>query len=92
MKTSPEDRKAIDQLFKEHHYTDDLGVIKSKLAGYVAGVRQDERTATTKLAIDAAHEILVGNRGAFTLFQYVKDAIEAATTKQPTEVKEGDDG
>lgn len=36
-----EDSKAIHDLFYVYHYADDLGVIKSKLAEYVATVRRE---------------------------------------------------
>lgn len=43
-----EDINVIHNLFYEYHYADDLGVVKSKLAEYVATVRREEREATFK--------------------------------------------
>lgn len=45
------DSKAIHDLFYEFHESDNLGVIKSKLAEYVATVRQGARAAAWKKAI-----------------------------------------
>lgn len=51
----------------------------------LAAIRQDERVAAFKEAIE-----ICGNTGSFLSPEVA--ALEAATTKQPTEVKEGDDG
>lgn len=44
------DRNVIDKLFKEFHYADDLGVIKSKLTEYIAVVQQKARAAAFREA------------------------------------------
>lgn len=48
------DRNKIDELFKEFHYADDLGVIKSKLTRYVAAVRKEVWQAALQFAKEEA--------------------------------------
>lgn len=49
-----QDINAIHNLFYEYHYADDLGVIKSKLAEYVATARQEAKEAAFKDMITKA--------------------------------------
>lgn len=51
------DRQAIDELFKEFHYVDDLGLIKSKLTKLCATIRQEERRAAFTDAITWAKKV-----------------------------------
>lgn len=58
--TNEKDANVIHNLFAEYHYADDLGVIKSKLAEYVATVRREEREAAFKDAAGIARAMAVG--------------------------------
>lgn len=78
------DENVIHNLFAEFHYADDLGVIKSKLAEYVATIRKEERQATWRDAIAEIESVArLASQGSVVALACVKiiERFEAAATE-----------
>lgn len=87
------DSNVIHNLFAEYHYADDLGVIKSKVAEYVATVRREERVAAFSDAIRIAkdfrrkhHEDLYRQYNTLSLVEALERSL-AQNKKESTNAK-----
>lgn len=75
MNVDQTDRNVIHNLFAGFHYPDDLGVIKSKLAEYVATVRKEQIAQDIQLARDVWEDGLKDERSALQMKEWIINAL-----------------
>lgn len=80
--TNEKDANVIHNLFAEYHYADDLGVIKSKLAEYVATVRAEALKEAAKAVRGLYHKSEVSDSRWNAAIVHAEAAVEQLANRK----------